>query len=99
MSYSRLVDALRDAIAHMIANPAATIDGEARRIALLKRYGALQRACDRSMKEFWVNVYPDNCYQVRDTKSECDETAGSDRMACLRVQYEVGQFDKGEDEK
>lgn len=45
-------------------------------------------------REFWVNVYPGQAYQARDTKSECDQTAGGDRLACVRVPYHDGQFDE-----
>ena len=49
-------------------------------------------------KFFWVNIYPDGCYQPRNTQEECDQTAGGDRVARIRVTYFEGQFDSDKKE-
>ena len=50
------------------------------------------------MKTFWVNVYLDNCYQSRDSADNCHAIAGDDRIALIKVEYEIGQFDSSPDE-
>lgn len=49
-----------------------------------------------SDKTFWVNVYPGPAFQPRETRQECDQTAGGDRVACVKVEYTEGQFDEDE---
>ena len=44
----------------------------------------------------WVNMYPDkNALGVPcKSRDEADKDAAHDREACVRVEYEVGQFDE-----
>lgn len=51
---------------------------------------------EKQLNEFWVNIYPDGrdrAYQACDSKASCDQCAGGDRLACVRVPYADGQFD------
>lgn len=41
-------------------------------------------------REMWVNVYADDVTSY-DTKREADEIASPSRIACVRVNYEVGE--------
>lgn len=40
-------------------------------------------------KEAWLNVDADGCKTVYDTQSEADHNAYSDRIVCVRIEYEV----------
>lgn len=43
----------------------------------------------------WLNVYPDdNGGFYYDSRAEADDLASPDRIACLRVEFEEGQFDE-----
>lgn len=44
----------------------------------------------------WVNMYPSKIAQPHTSKINADTRAGHDREACIRVEYEVGQFDEDE---
>lgn len=41
----------------------------------------------------WLNIY-DGSYPSHDTYEEAERSACSSRIACVRVEYEIGQFDK-----
>lgn len=43
----------------------------------------------------YINVYSlDNTFVVKRTREEADEDADEDRTACIRVEFEDGQFDE-----
>ena len=42
----------------------------------------------------WVNMYPDGVASFYSMKEDADGRAASDRHACIRVEYTVGQFDE-----
>lgn len=41
--------------------------------------------------ECWVNIYPIGVPATHHTKEQADEYARSDRIACVRVEYEEGE--------
>lgn len=40
----------------------------------------------------YINVYPHSV--MHDTRSSADKYAGANRIACVRVEFEEGQFDE-----
>ena len=67
------------------------------------RYGCAEHSADLinvpETRVVWVNMYPENSLsqsRFLKTKSDADHYAGDDREACIRVTYEVGQFDEEE---
>ena len=43
----------------------------------------------KQKKEMWVNVYPEGEGFGYPTKEKADQVASSDRIACVRLEYEV----------
>lgn len=42
----------------------------------------------------WLNIYSDTAIIGYNTRKEADSMAGAQRIACVRVEFEDGQFDK-----
>ena len=41
----------------------------------------------------YINIYENSCGSVQDSRGGADLIAGSNRIACIKVEYTVGQFD------
>ncbi len=43
----------------------------------------------KTKREGWVNIYPDNMTSsIRSTRDEADDAAGTDRIACIHIEWE-----------
>ena len=39
----------------------------------------------------WINVYNGNIYHTHPTRKEADEYGGTNRIACIKIEYEEGE--------
>lgn len=54
----------------------------------------LDLVCEVKVKQVrYVNIYPNGTVFDHKSKRDAENVAGASRLACIRVEYEEGQFD------
>jgi hypothetical protein len=48
---------------------------------------------EKRAEKFWLNLYPDGCHAVHQSREDADDNAGPHRLACkeIELEYEEGE--------
>ena len=71
-----------------------SLDGTNNSYSYLKAFDLVEvKPKPKPKRVMWLNVYPDDDAYMPRTRKDADDSSRGGRIACLKIEFEEGQFD------